>query len=157
MAVRGFSLVEMLVSVMILGILAVVALPQYQNQVRREKEQDLREALRTVRTAIDAFHEDWKQGRIPPGGLASENGYPVSLAVLVNGVDAGTLEGGRRYYLRRVPRNPFADPTLPNLEQWQLRSYQDEPDNSRWGRQDVYDIRVAIEESALDGSCYCDW
>lgn len=157
MAARGFSLVEMLVSVMILAILAVVALPQYENQLRREKEQELRESLRTVRTAIDAFHEDWKQGRIPPGGLASENGYPVSLAVLVKGVDAATLDGGHRYYLRRVPRNPFADQKVSVLEQWQLRSYQDEPDNTRWGRQDVYDIRANTEQTALDGSCYCEW
>lgn len=157
MAARGFSLVEMLVSVMILAILAVVALPQYENQLRREKEQELRESLRTVRTAIDAFHEDWKQGRIPPGGPASENGYPVTLAVLVNGVDAATLDGGHRYYLRRVPRNPFADQKVPVLEQWQLRSYQDKPDNTRWGRQDVYDIRANTEQNALDGSCYCEW
>lgn len=157
MRMRGFSLVEMLVSVMILGILAVVALPQYQNQVRRDKEHQLRESLRTVRNAIDAFHEDWAQGRIPPGGLASEDGYPVSLSVLVKGVDAATQDGGRRYYLRRVPANPFADSAVPNNQQWQLRSYQDPPDNARWGRQDVYDIRANTEQTAMDGSCYCEW
>lgn len=155
---RGFSLIELMISVVILSVLASVALPYAERQLIRQKESELRHHLRAVRSAIDDFHEDWERGRIPPGGgVASRDGYPRSLEVLVEGVDSGTIEGGRIYYLRRIPRNPFADPALPFRDQWQYRSYQDSPDTPQWGGEDVYDIQAATERMALDGTCYCDW
>lgn len=154
----GLSLIELMVSVMILSVLAAVALPYAEREYMRKKELELRESLRTMRNAIDAFHSDWLKGRIPPGsGTASEDGYPVSLEVLVEGVDSGTMEGGRRYYLRRIPRNPFADQNLETTSHWQLRSYRDEPDTLAWGGEDVYDVWPATQGTALDGSCRCDW
>lgn len=154
----GFSLIELMVSVLILSVLAAVALPYAGKAVVREKEMTLRTNLREIRTAIDRFHDDWKRGRIPPGArVASEDGFPRSLAVLVQGVDDGTLKGGRTYYLRRVPANPFADQTLPAEKQWHLRSYQDAPGSRQWGGEDVYDVTTGIDQEALNGSCYCDW
>lgn len=154
----GLSLIELMASVMILSVLAAVALPYAEREYTRKKEMELRESLRTMRNAIDDFHLDWVKGRIPPGSrAASEDGYPVSLAILVDGVDSGTMEGGRRYYLRRIPRNPFADQTQAKETHWHLRSYQDKPDTLAWGGKDVYDVRPATEGKALDGSCRCDW
>ena len=154
----GFSLIELMISVLILSVLAVVTLPYASKALQRNKELELRENLRQIRTAIDRFHEDWARGRIPPGGSrASEDGYPRNLEVLVQGVDSGTQNGGMVYYLRRIPRNPFADQAQPTQRQWQLRSYRDAPDTANWGGEDVYDVLVADEGKALDGSCYCDW
>lgn len=154
----GLSLIELMVSVMILSVLAAVALPYAEREYTRKKELELRENLRTMRNAIDAFHSDWIKGRISPGsGAASKDGYPVSLEILVEGVDSGTMDGGRRYYLRRIPRNPFADQTVETESHWQLRGYRDKPDTLAWGGEDVYDVRPATQGTAFDGSCRCDW
>lgn len=155
---RGLTLVELLVTLVILSILAAAALPYAEVTVRREKELELRRALRDVRTAIDAFNEDWKSGRVSRTSTAgSEDGYPKSLQVLVDGADAGDAKGSKRKYLRRVPRDPFADPARPPAEQWILRAYQDNADSIVWGGRDVYDIRSGSDGTALDGTHYRDW
>jgi len=77
--------------------------------------------------------------------------------VLVDGADTGDAKGGKRKYLRRVPRDPLADQAQPPPEQWILRSYQDGPDSIAWGGRDVYDIRSSSENTALDGTRYKDW
>ena len=155
---RGLTLVELLVTLVILSILAAAALPYAEVTVRREKELELRGALREVRSAIDAFHEDWKGGRISrASSQASEDGYPKTLAVLVEGADTGDARGSRKRYLRRVPRDPFAGAARPPAEQWVLRAYQDAADSIVWGGRDVYDIRSAADGTALDGSRYKDW
>jgi len=155
---RGLTLVELLVTLVILSILAAAALPYAEVAVRRDKELELRQALRDVRGAIDAFHEDWRAGRISrTATAASEDGYPRSLDVLVEGADTGDATGKRRRYLRRIPRDPFADARTPPAEQWLLRAYQDEAASTIWGGRDVYDLRTAAEGSALDGSRYQDW
>jgi general secretion pathway protein G len=152
------TLVEMLVVLAIISILAAAALPYAEVTIRRNKEIELREALRAVRTAIDGFHEDWKAGRIARFNEdASADGYPVELLVMVEGVETANAVGSRRYYLRRIPRDPFADPRIPPEEHWALRSYQDEPDAAQWGGQDIYDIRTKSETQALDGTWYRDW
>jgi general secretion pathway protein G len=152
------TLVELLVTLVILSILAAAALPYAEVTVRREKELELRRALRDVRTAIDAFNEDWKSGRVSRTSTAgSEDGYPKSLQVLVDGADAGDAKGSKRKYLRRVPRDPFADPARPPAEQWILRAYQDNADSIVWGGRDVYDIRSGSDGTALDGTHYRDW
>ena len=155
---RGLTLVELLVTLDILSILAAAALPYAEVTLRREKELELRRALREVRGAIDAFAEDWRAGRISrTSAAASEDGYPRSLAVLVEGADTGDAKGTRRKYLRRVPRDPFADAARSPAEQWLLRGYQDASDTIVWGARDVYDVRSASEGTALDGSHYRDW
>jgi len=153
----GLTLIELLVTLVILSILASAAIPFAEMTVRRDKEQDLRRALREVRTAIDAFHDDWTAGRISKlTGAASDDGYPKTLQVLVDGVDTGQAKGGKRRYLRRVPSDPFADPGKKPEEQWLLRGYQDDPGAS-WNGIDVYDIRSASDRVAIDGTRYKDW
>lgn len=157
-AARGLSLVELLVTLVIVSILAAAALPYAETTIRREKELELRRALRDVRGAIDRFNDDWRAGRIPRSAEgASEDGYPRRLGVLVEGVDSGDARGGKRRYLRRIPRDPFAAPDQHPEAQWVLRGFQDEADAVAWGRQDVYDIRSASEAAALDGTRYRDW
>lgn len=155
---RGLTLAELLVTLVILSLLAGAALPYAETLVRREKELQLRRALRDLRGAIDQFHEDWRAGRIPAqGGPASEDGFPRTLSVLVDGVELGTVQGQRRRYLRRIPADPFAEGSQPPDRHWVLRGYQDERDTQQWNGRDVYDLRSASERRALDGSLYRDW
>lgn len=155
---RGLTLVELLVSLAILSILAAAAVPYAETTIRREKELELRRALRDIRSAIDRFNDDWMAGRIPKVAEgASEDGYPRTLSVLVAGVDRGDAKGGKRKYLRRIPRDPLANPAYPPEQQWVLRGYQDEADSAVWGKKEVYDIRSASEAIALDGTRYRDW
>lgn len=149
----------MIVTLVILSILASAALPYAEISLRREREAELRSGLREIRTAIDRFHEDWLLQRIPKTGEAvGEDGHPRTLAVLVDGVaPPGAATGKRVTYLRRVPRDPFADPTQPPAEHWALRGYQDAPDTLIWNGKDVYDIRSRSDKQALDGSRYHDW
>lgn len=154
----GLTLIELLVTLLILSILATAALPYAEVTVRRDKELELRRALREVRSAIDAFREDWQAGKISKlSDAASEDGYPKTLQVLVEGVDTGQAKGGKRKYLRRIPRDPFAPGERKPEEAWVMRGYQDEPDTAVWNGRDVYDVRSVSEQTALDGTRYKDW
>lgn len=155
---RGLTLIELLVTLVILSILAAAALPYAELTVRRDKELELRRALREIRVAIDAFHDDWAAAHIPKSGeAASDDGYPKTLQVLVEGADSADAKGGKRRYLRRVPRDPFADQARGTPDQWILRGYRDERDSIVWSGKDVYDVSSASEEIALDGTRYKDW
>jgi len=154
----GLTLIEMLVALVIVSILASAALPFAEMTLKRNKELELKRSLRTIRNAIDLFHEDWRAGKISKlSGMASDDGYPVSLSTLVYGVDFLGPKGGKRYYLRRIPKNPFSKTVDSPEQQWTLRSYQDEPDNAIWGGQDVYDVRANYQGLALDGSRIDEW
>lgn len=155
----GLTLIELLVTLVILSILASAALPYAELTVRRDKEIELRRSLREVRSAIDAFHGDWVAGRISHSeDTASADGYPRKLQVLVEGADTGKAMGGKHRYLRRIPRDPFADSaTLGTASQWVIRGYQDEPDSLIWNGKDVYDIHTASTAQAIDGTNYRDW
>lgn len=156
--IKGLTLIELLVVLVILSILASVALPYAQVIVQRNKEVKLRIALREIRTAIDRFHEDWKTGKISHSNdMVSQYGFPTSLTSLVEGVEHTTIDDVKHKYLRRIPINPFADPTLDHEEHWQYRSYQDESDTDSWGGQDVYDAYVSNDKKGLDGTKYKNW
>ncbi len=156
---RGLTLIELLVTLAILSILAAAALPYVELTVRRDRDIELRRSLREVRTAIDAFHDDWVAGRITHADdTASADGYPRTLQVLVEGADTGHAAGGKRRYLRRIPRDPFAESaTTERAAQWMIRGYQDEPDALSWNGKDVYDIHSASTAAAIDGTTYKDW
>lgn len=154
----GFTLVEMVVVVAIVGVLAAAARPVVQLAHRRVQETELRSALRQLRDAIDAYKRAAEEDRIDVAADAS--GYPTTLEVLEQGVPLKKTQGGsasgRLYLLRRLPRDPFADPAVPAARTWGLRSYDSPPEAPRPGR-DVFDVHSLSERRALDGSAYRDW
>jgi general secretion pathway protein G len=158
-SIKGFTLIELLVTLTILSILATVALPFVEVTVVRTKELELHSSLREVRIAIDNFHEDWVNGKISKTNTnVSEDGYPVTLQILVDGVERSIAKGGKSRYLRRIPRDPFTEKdNIEPKESWAVRGYQDEITSTVWGGHDVYDIHSMSDKVALDGSHYKDW
>ncbi len=155
MRARGFTLIEMLITVAMIGILATIALPVGELVSRRAKEQELRTALREVRTAIDAYKKAWDDGRLEK--KADESGYPRTLRQLVDGVpDVKTPERKPIYFMRRLPRDPFAPPELKPEDSWAKRSYASPPSAPAEGA-DVFDIRSRAEGVGLNGVPYRDW
>jgi general secretion pathway protein G len=153
--VRGFTLIELVITVALIGLLAALAAPVAETVVRRGKEQELKAALMQVRDAIDAYKDAADQGRIAKA--ATDSGYPPNLEVLVNGViDKSSAGGAKIYFLRRVPRDPFADASLAAAQTWGLRASDSPPDAPSSGK-DVYDLRSLSDGKALDGSNYREW
>ena len=146
---RGFTLVELLITVTILALLASVAMPLAEVAVQRGKEKELRQSLRDIREAIDAWKRAADDGRIEK--KADESGYPPSLAALVDGVaDKRKTDGTKLYFLRRVPADPVSG------EDWGLRSYASSADDPREG-DDVYDVYSKSEDTGLNGVPYAKW
>ena len=152
---RGFTLIEMVVVVLIVGILASAAMPLAALHKRRSQEAELRLSLRTLRMAIDEHKRAWDAGRIEKKVDAS--GYPPNLDVLVQGViDVGSPTGQRIYFLRRLPRDPFADAQLPAAQTWATRSYASPPEAPAPGA-DVFDVASRAAGVGLDGVPYRQW
>jgi general secretion pathway protein G len=151
---RGLTFVEVLVVTVLLLILASAALPLTKVAVQREKEAELRRVLREMRTAIDRYKDAADKGAIPATEIRTgSEGYPPTLEVLVEGVQmAGDAAGKKLKFLRRVP----IDPVTGEVD-WGMRSYQDRPDATTWGGQNVYDVYSKSEGTALDGTRYRDW
>ena len=147
---RGLTLIELLVSIAVLGVLAGVAMPLVQVTVTRTRELELRRALRKVREGIDQFKAEYDKARGNARDARADfkkrvsvdrTGYPLTLEELVEGK-----------ILRRIPR----DPMTPEGG-WVTRSYSDNPDSSLSDAKDVYDNRSASKAVALDGTTYDTW
>lgn len=153
---RGFTLIEIVITVAIVGLLASAVLPLAELGVKRGKEQDLRVALREIRTGIDAYKAAAEQGHIEME--VGQTGYPPTLDVLVDGVDdIQSPEERKIFFMRRVPRDPFyPDPSVAAAETWGLRSYASEPDAPEAG-DDVYDVYSMAVGTGLNGIAYRDW
>lgn len=147
---RGFSLVELAVVTAVILILTAMIVPVARFSIQRQKEMELKQALRTMREAIDEHKRLSDQGLIPVA-LDSE-GYPKTLEVLVEGVDLVGQIKKKRKFLRRIPIDP-----MTGEAEWGLRSVQDEPDSTSWGRQNVYDVYSLSDRTALDKTKYRDW
>ena len=160
---RGFTLIEMIVTLTVLAILATAAMPIAKTAIQRDKELELRRALREIREALDAYKKLADEKKIEVE--EDSEGYPPDLETLVNGVEVQEAQGGKEggkesgkaskkivRFLRRIPKDPMTE-TI----EWGLRSYQDDPDSGTWGEENVYDIHTTSGAKALDGSKYRDW
>jgi general secretion pathway protein G len=147
---RGLTLIELLVSIAVLGVLASVAMPLVHVSVTRTRELDLRRALRTVRENIDLFKAEYDKARDNARDTRTDfkkrvsidrTKYPLTLDKLVE-----------TKILRRIPR----DPMNPDGK-WITRSFSDNPDSSLSDGKDIWDIRSASKAVALDGTTYDTW
>jgi general secretion pathway protein G len=150
----GYTFIEILVVATIIMILASAIMPLAKVTATRTREAELHRSLREIRSAIDKFKDAADLGQI--GSLdikvGSEN-YPPDLQTLVDGVSAANDATGRKLkFLRHIPVDP-----MTHSAEWGMRSYQDKPDSTRWGGQNVFDIYTTFAGTALDGTKYKDW
>jgi general secretion pathway protein G len=148
---RGFTLVELIVSFTIMSLLTTMAVPLASYRVKRDKERELRYALREIRKAIDAYKDASLANKIDVK-LGTE-GYPESLEILVQGVKLSQSPDGKTIkFLRRIPMDP-----MTGTYDWGKRSMQDDPKSQSWGGQNVFDVYTKSTERARDGTPYAEW
>jgi general secretion pathway protein G len=152
----GFTIVELLVTIVIVSLLASIAFPMVELSVQRNKEQELRRSLREIREALDAYKQAGGEGNILR--KVGESGYPPTLETLVEGVtDAKSPTGAKIYFLRRIPRDPFfPDVSVPAAKTWGKRSYESSADEPKEGK-DVYDVYSLSTGTSLSGIPYREW
>jgi general secretion pathway protein G len=153
----GFTIAEMIVTLALVAILAMSALPLGKTALKRQNEIELQRALRLMREAIDAYKKLADEKKIEVD--EDTEGYPPTLEVLVKGVEVQDKEAkgsanSRKTvkFLRRIPKDP-----MTNSADWGLRSYQDDFDSDVWGEENVYDVYTKSPAVALDGTKYKDW
>lgn len=174
---RGFTLVEITITLALMALLAASVMPIAKTVVKREKEIELHQNLRIIREALDAYKKLADEKKIE---IEDESeGYPPDLETLVKGVEVKQSEGTAGTtstspfsipsspqqkkassseetkivkFLRRIPVDP-----MTNSSDWGLRSYQDKPDSNVWGGENVYDVYTKSRATALDGTKYKDW
>jgi general secretion pathway protein G len=154
---QGFTLIELIITVTVVSLIALVAFPMAEVAVKRSKEQDLRVALREIRTGIDAYKQAVEAGQVV--GKVDASGYPPNLKVLEEGVvDAKSPNKDKKiYFMRRLPRDPMAtDPALPAEETWGKRAYSSPPDDPQEG-DDVFDVYSRSTATGLNGIPYRQW
>lgn len=153
---RGFTLIELIITVAIVGILAMTAMPIIEVTVKRQKEAELRAALREIRGGIDTYRRALDEGKLEK--KVGESGYPHRLEELVQGVEnVQDPDKGKLYFLRRLPRDPFADnPALTAAQTWGKRSYASPPDAPVEGA-DVFDVYSRSAGIGLNGIAYREW
>lgn len=151
---RGYTFIELVIVTTIILILASAVQPLAKVAITRQKEMELRRVLREMRDAIDKFKDAADAQLIPSTELKpGSEGYPSDLEMLVEGVSVLNDQSGRKLkYLRRIPIDP-----MTGTDEWGLRSYQDKPDATRWGGQNVFDVYSNSQGTALDGTKYKDW
>lgn len=146
----GFTLIELMVAVAILMVLATMALPVAQLKIKRDKELELRRALRDIRTAIDRYKDAADRNLIAVE--AETEGYPPTLEALVEPVPLSGTPDRRVRFLRRIPVDP-----MTNSTDWGLRAVQDPPDARTWSGKNVFDVYTRSNGIALNGTYYNEW
>jgi len=147
---RGYSLIELAIVCSLILILTAMIVPVTRFQMQRQKEAELKMALRQMREAIDEFKRMSDQGLIAVE-LDTE-GYPKTLEKLRDGVEIVGQIKKKKKFLRKIPVDP-----MTGKAEWGVRSYQDEPDSTSWGRQNVYDVYSLSDGVGLDKTKFKDW
>ena len=143
----GLTLIELIVTVTIVSVLALAALPIARFQVKRMKERELRRDLWEMRDAIDHYKDAAEKGAFIT--KTDSFNYPPDLETLVNGVE---VQDKKVKFLRRIPVDPMTGTT-----EWGLRSNQDDADSDSFGGQNVFDVHSKSTGTALDGTKYSTW
>jgi general secretion pathway protein G len=154
---NGFTILELIIVIMILSVLTTAAVPMVRNSVKRERESELRLALRQLRKAIDDYKRfnDMSGGAAIPIELRTPSGYPKELKTLVEGFTPANVVGtsqNRIRFLRKIPVDPMTGDS-----EWGMRSYKDKPDSTEWGGDDIYDVYSKSNDKALNGTLYKNW
>lgn len=154
---EGFSLLELVIVLSIMAVLSASTYPLLRNSVRRQREVDLRDSLRSLRKAIDDYKKfnDQSGGQAIPIEFRTKSGYPKELKLLVDGfIPANVVgtEGSKIRFLRRMPIDP-----MTGTDDWGLRGSDDDPKSDSWGGQDIFDVHTKSDAAALDGTKYRDW
>jgi general secretion pathway protein G len=150
---RGVTYLELVAVAAIVLILASAVLPMGRVAVRRQRELELRRALREIRTAIDRYRQAVDQGQI--GGTevkVGSEGCPEDLEKLVKGATRVGAVERKLKFLRRIPVDP-----MTGTAEWGQRCYQDDPDSSSWCGENVYDVYSKSTAKGLDGTAYNTW
>jgi general secretion pathway protein G len=147
----GFTLIELIVAFTILMLLSGMAVPMARSKVRRERERELRFALREMHMAIDRYKDMADRGELGQQ-KADSNNYPETLEILVEGVKLQGKVDQKIRFLRKIPKDPFTNST-----DWGKRSPQDDPKSNSWGGQSVFDVYSKTMEKAADGTPYSEW
>jgi general secretion pathway protein G len=159
---RGFTLVELVITLAIVAILASVAMPMLKVSVQRSKEAELRTNLRQIRDALDAYKKAYDEGRVELKNI-EKSGYPPNLEILVEGIEDKSVPDGKKIirFLRRIPQDPMrtrdessGETTLNDM--WGLRSYASDADNPTAG-EDVYDVYSLSPLIGTNGIPYAKW
>src|SRR5215472_12376497 len=154
---NGFTILELIIVIMILSILTTAAVPMVRNTVKRQRESELRLALRTLRKAVDDYKRfnDMSGGAAIPIELRTPSGYPKELKTLVEGFIPANVVGtsqNKIRFLRKIPVDPMTGDS-----EWGMRSYKDKPDSTEWGGDDIYDVYSKSNDKALNGTLYKNW
>lgn len=147
---KGLTLIEILITIVIIGILASILMPLSMMTVKRTKEVELRRNLRIIRDALDEYKKYATEKKISVE--VDSTGYPKKLEMLVEGVELVGQQGKKKKFLRRILIDP-----ITNSTEWGIRCYEDEPDAISWCGKDVFDIFSKSEDIALDGTKYKEW
>jgi len=153
---QGVTLVELVSVTAVILVLAGVCVPVASTMVKRQKELELRQALREIRTAINRFQQDSERlpGMRGPSGVlnaTNEEGYPEKLEHLYEGIDAG-LPKLKIKYLRRLPRDP-----MTGKQEWGTRSSRDEPEAMFSDGINIFDVHSKSQAKGLNDVPYAKW
>ena len=148
---RGLTFIELVISLTILAVLASAVIPTSQKMVKRRKETELKLSLLEMREAIDRFKRAHEDGLIMVRDV-DQHGYPADFDELIEGVPLKKDNTKTIRFLRKIPVDP-----MTGEAEWGKRSLQDDPDDSAWGGENLFDVYSKSDGIALDETEYTNW